>query len=66
LRKFPEHGGILPDIPQKVQTYLRFAIRVETLAMKGLFLYHLDQKAEAYDYVKKGLKNDLASSVCRI
>jgi peptide alpha-N-acetyltransferase len=32
--------------------------------MKGLFLNHLDQKAEAYEYVKKGLRNDLTSPIC--
>ena len=32
--------------------------------MKGLTLNYLGRKDEAYDYVKKGLKNDLTSHVC--
>jgi N-alpha-acetyltransferase 15/16, NatA auxiliary subunit len=34
--------------------------------MKGLFLNHLDNKAEAYEYVKKGLRNDLTSPICKL
>ena len=37
---------------------------LETLAMKGLTLNYLGRKDEAYEYVKKGLKNDLRSHVC--
>ena len=37
---------------------------VETLAMKGLFLNHLDQKTQAYDFVKLGLRHDLMSPIC--
>ena len=37
---------------------------VETLAMKGLTLNCLGRKEEAYDYVRKGLRNDLKSHVC--
>lgn len=36
----------------------------ETLAMKGLTLNCLGRKEEAYDYVKRGLRNDLRSHVC--
>ncbi|CAM6079648.1 unnamed protein product [Sphagnum tenellum] len=36
----------------------------ETLAMKGLTLNCMDRKTEAYDLVRKGLKNDLKSHVC--
>jgi len=36
----------------------------ETLCMKGLTLSYLDKKEEAYDLVRKGLKNDLKSHVC--
>merc|ERR1719431_378732 len=32
--------------------------------MKGLTLNYLGRKDEAYDYVKRGLKNDLRSHVC--
>lgn len=36
----------------------------ETLAMKGLTLNCLGRKEEAYEYVKRGLRNDLRSHVC--
>lgn len=36
----------------------------ETLAMKGLTLNCLGRKDEAYDYVRRGLRNDLRSHVC--
>lgn len=36
----------------------------ETLAMKGLTLNCMDKKTEAYELVRKGLKNDLKSHVC--
>ena len=37
---------------------------VETLAMKGLTLNCLGRKEEAYEYVRRGLRNDLQSHVC--
>jgi len=33
--------------------------------MKGLLLNSLDKKEEAYDLVKKGLKKDLKSHICK-
>lgn len=36
----------------------------ETLAMKGLILSCMGKKDEAYEYVRKGLRNDLTSHVC--
>jgi len=36
----------------------------ETLAMKGLTLNCLGKKEEAYDFVRRGLRNDLRSHVC--
>ncbi|KAI8060823.1 NMDA receptor-regulated protein 1-domain-containing protein [Gongronella butleri] len=36
----------------------------ETLAMKGIFLNNLDKKQEGYDYVKRGVRNDLTSHIC--
>lgn len=36
----------------------------ETLAMKGLTLNCLGRKEEAYEYVRRGLKNDIKSHVC--
>ena len=37
---------------------------VETQAMKGLILNCMGRKEEAYEFVRKGLKNDLKSHVC--
>ena len=37
---------------------------VETLAMKGLILNCMGRKEEAYDHVRRGLKNDIKSHVC--
>ncbi|CAK8697492.1 unnamed protein product [Clavelina lepadiformis] len=42
----------------------KFADHGETLAMKGLTLNCTGKKEEAYELVKKGLKNDLKSHVC--
>lgn len=42
----------------------KFPEHGETLAMKGLTLNCLDRKAEAYDYVRRGLKADLRSYMC--
>ena len=36
----------------------------ETLAMKGLILNCIGKKEDAYDCVRRGLKNDLTSHVC--
>lgn len=36
----------------------------ETLAMKGLLLSYMGKKEEAFEYVRRGLKNDLRSHVC--
>ena len=32
--------------------------------MKGLILSQMNKKVEAYEYARKGLKNDLRSHVC--
>eukprot|EP00232_Nephroselmis_pyriformis_P011093 CAMPEP_0182873838 /NCGR_PEP_ID=MMETSP0034_2-20130328/12564_1 /TAXON_ID=156128 /ORGANISM="Nephroselmis pyriformis, Strain CCMP717" /LENGTH=757 /DNA_ID=CAMNT_0025006513 /DNA_START=71 /DNA_END=2340 /DNA_ORIENTATION=- len=42
----------------------KFPEHGETLSMKGLTLNGLDKKTEAYELVRKGLKNDLRSHVC--
>ncbi|TMS17115.1 N-alpha-acetyltransferase 15, NatA auxiliary subunit [Larimichthys crocea] len=42
----------------------KFAEHGETLAMKGLTLNCLGKKEEAYDLVRRGLRNDLKSHVC--
>ncbi|XP_077621798.1 N-alpha-acetyltransferase 16, NatA auxiliary subunit isoform X3 [Crocuta crocuta] len=42
----------------------KFADHGETLAMKGLTLNCLGKKEEAYEFVRKGLRNDVKSHVC--
>uniref|UniRef100_A0A8C5AKK8 N-alpha-acetyltransferase 15, NatA auxiliary subunit-like n=1 Tax=Gadus morhua TaxID=8049 RepID=A0A8C5AKK8_GADMO len=42
----------------------KFAEHGETLAMKGLTLNCLGKKEDAYDLVRRGLRNDLKSHVC--
>ncbi|XP_064608201.1 N-alpha-acetyltransferase 15, NatA auxiliary subunit-like [Liolophura sinensis] len=42
----------------------KFTEHGETLAMKGLTLNCLGRKEEAYDFVRRGLRNDLKSHVC--
>ncbi|KAI7801738.1 N-alpha-acetyltransferase 15, NatA auxiliary subunit a [Triplophysa rosa] len=42
----------------------KYAEHGETLAMKGLTLNCLGRKEEAYDLVRRGLRNDLKSHVC--
>ncbi|KAG1671753.1 N-alpha-acetyltransferase 15, NatA auxiliary subunit [Nymphon striatum] len=42
----------------------KFAEHGETLAMKGLTLNCLGKKEEAYEYVRRGLRNDLRSHLC--
>ncbi|XP_024387242.1 N-terminal acetyltransferase A complex auxiliary subunit NAA15 isoform X1 [Physcomitrium patens] len=46
------------------QILRKFPEHGETLAMKGLTLNCMDRKPEAYELVRKGLKNDLKSHVC--
>lgn len=38
--------------------------KTETLSMKGLIFNCQEKKAEAYDYVRRGLRADLTSHVC--
>lgn len=42
----------------------KYAEHGETLAVKGLLLYCLGKRDDAYDYVKKGLKVELRSYLC--
>lgn len=42
----------------------KFSEHGETLAMKGLTLNCLGRKDEAYEFVRRGLRNDLKSHVC--
>ncbi|EFJ36800.1 hypothetical protein SELMODRAFT_164833 [Selaginella moellendorffii] len=46
------------------QILKKFPEHGETLAMKGLTLNCMDRKTEAYELVRKGLKNDVKSHVC--
>jgi len=41
-----------------------YEITAETLAMKGLTLNCLGRKEEAYEFVRRGLRNNLKSHVC--
>lgn len=38
---------------------------IETMAMKGLFCSNLDRKEEGYDLVKKGIRFDMKSHICK-
>ncbi|KAL4230867.1 N-alpha-acetyltransferase 15 [Mactra antiquata] len=49
---------------KQILTNPKFSEHGETLAMKGLTLNCLGRKEEAYDYVRRGLRNDLQSHVC--
>lgn len=42
----------------------KFAEHGETLSMKGLTLNCMGRKEEAYEHVRRGLRNDLMSHVC--
>lgn len=63
--KFSEHGGIIYHyLPNSYVVKFLHICYAETLAMKGLIMNCLGRKEEAYELVKKGLKNDLRSHVC--
>ncbi|XP_050299947.1 N-alpha-acetyltransferase 15, NatA auxiliary subunit [Anthonomus grandis grandis] len=49
---------------KQILTNPKFQEHGETLAMKGLTLNCLGRKDEAYEYVRRGLRNDLKSHVC--
>ncbi|XP_026679216.1 N-alpha-acetyltransferase 16, NatA auxiliary subunit [Diaphorina citri] len=49
---------------KQILTNPKYAEHGETLAMKGLTLNCLGRKEEAYEYVRRGLRNDLKSHVC--
>jgi len=48
----------------KLPALLWLSFHLETLAMKGLTLNCLGRKEEAYEFVRRGLRNDLKSHVC--
>jgi len=49
---------------KQILSYPETANHGETLAMKGLILNCMGKKDEAYEFVRKGLRNDLTSHVC--
>nr|CAD7605074.1 unnamed protein product [Timema genevievae] len=49
---------------KQILTNPKYSEHGETLAMKGLTLNCLGRKDEAYEYVRRGLRNDLKSHVC--
>jgi tetratricopeptide (TPR) repeat protein len=51
-------------LSKQILTNPKFTEHGETLAMKGLTLNCLGRKEEAYDHVRRGLRNDLKSHVC--
>lgn len=51
-------------LAKQILTNPKFTEHGETLAMKGLTLNCLGRKDEAYDHVRRGLRNDLGSHVC--
>ncbi|PKY40364.1 N-terminal acetyltransferase A, auxiliary subunit [Rhizophagus irregularis] len=55
---------ILARLKAADQILKKFPEHGETLAMKGLFLNHMDRKEEAHDFVRKGLRFDLKSHIC--
>lgn len=66
--KFAEHGGTLWSYSFTlclcilIIYYKCFCL--ETLSMKGLTLNCMGRKEEAYEHVRRGLRNDLMSHVC--
>lgn len=51
-------------LAKQILTNPKYTEHGETLAMKGLTLNCLGRKDEAYEHVKRGLRNDLRSHVC--
>ncbi|KAI8807981.1 NMDA receptor-regulated protein 1-domain-containing protein [Cladochytrium replicatum] len=64
ILKFYEHKQYRKGLKNAEQILKKFPEHGETLAMKGLFLSHVDRKEEAHEFIKKGLKNDLRSHIC--
>ncbi|TPX33987.1 hypothetical protein SmJEL517_g03200 [Synchytrium microbalum] len=64
ILKFYEHKQYKKGLKSSDQILRKFPDHGETLAMKGLFCYHLDRKEDGHEYIKKGLKNDLTSHIC--
>lgn len=51
-------------LAKQILTNPKYTEHGETLAMKGLTLNCLGRKDEAYEHVRRGLRNDLKSHVC--
>lgn len=51
-------------LAKQILTNSKFTEHGETLAMKGLTLNCLGRKDDAYEHVRRGLRNDLKSHVC--
>ncbi|KAJ3292600.1 N-alpha-acetyltransferase 16, NatA auxiliary subunit [Borealophlyctis nickersoniae] len=64
ILKFYEHKQYKKGLKAAEQILKKFPNHGETLAMKGLFLSHLERKEEAHEFIKMGLKNDLMSHIC--
>ncbi|TPX36047.1 hypothetical protein SeLEV6574_g08124 [Synchytrium endobioticum] len=64
ILKFYEHKQYKKGLKSSDQILRKFSDHGETLAMKGLFFYHLDRKEEAHEYIKRGLMKDLTSHIC--
>ncbi|KAI8816496.1 NMDA receptor-regulated protein 1-domain-containing protein, partial [Fimicolochytrium jonesii] len=64
ILKLYEHKQYKRGLKMADQILKKFPEHGETQAMKGLFLSHLNRKEEGYEFVKKGLRNDLTSHTC--
>ncbi|KAI8053722.1 NMDA receptor-regulated protein 1-domain-containing protein [Syncephalis plumigaleata] len=64
LLRFFEHRQYKRGLKSADQILKKFPEHGETLAMKGLFLSSLERKEEGFEFVRKGLKNDLTSHIC--
>ncbi|RKP26093.1 NMDA receptor-regulated protein 1-domain-containing protein, partial [Syncephalis pseudoplumigaleata] len=64
LLRFFEHRQYKRGLKSAEQILKKFPDHGETLAMKGLFLSNLERKDEGFEFVRKGLKNDLTSHIC--
>jgi len=62
--KFYEAKQYKKGLKAAEQILKKYPEHGETLAMKGLLLNCLEKKKEAYDFVRKGVKNDITSHVC--
>lgn len=51
-------------VANQILTNPKFSEHGETLSMKGLILNSMGKRQEAFEYVKRGLKNDVKSHVC--